>query len=86
MTCACDRRPLGVKKPAILSNLINSRDQMKCSIFSQNKMQIINEPARKILVLLYMAGQVQLACQVELVAYIFCIRLHPGPFFFACLQ
>ena len=34
-------------------------------------MQLINEPARKILVLSYMAGQVQLDCQVELVAYIF---------------
>ena len=34
-------------------------------------MQIINEPARKILVLSYIAGQVQLACQVEQVAYTF---------------
>ena len=41
--------------------------------FSQNKMQIIDEPARKILVLLYITGQVhtQLSCQVELVAYFF---------------
>ena len=54
--------------------------------FSQNKMQIINEPARKILVLRYMAGQVQLAYQVELVAYIFCIMLHLRLFLFAHLQ
>ena len=50
-TCVCDRLPPVVGKTAILSSLINSRDQMKCSIFSQNKMQIINEPARKILAL-----------------------------------
>ena len=81
-TCVCDRLPPIVENTAILSSLINSRDQMKCSIFSQNKMQ----PARKILALSYMAGQVQLGCQVELVAYIFCIRLHLRPFFFACLQ
>ena len=53
----------GVRKTAILSNLINSRDQMKCSIFSRNKMQVINEPARKILALSYMAGQVQLSAK-----------------------
>ena len=46
---------------------------MKCSIFSQNKMQLINEPASQILVLSKMAGQVQLGCQVELVAYIFAL-------------
>ena len=84
-TCVCDRLPPGVGKTAILSSLINSRDQMQCSIFSHNKMQIINEPARKSLALSSMAGQVQLGCQVELVVYSFCIRLHLRPFF-ACLQ
>ena len=59
---------------------------MQYFFFSQNKMQIINEPARKILALSYMGGQVQLGCQVKLVAYIFCIGLHLRPFFFACLQ
>ena len=82
-TCVYDRRPPGVRKTAIVSILIDSRDQMKCSIFSQNKGQIIDKPARKILVLSYITGQVhtQLSCQVELVAYIFCIRLHLHPLF-----
>ena len=46
---------------------------MKCSIFSQNKMQIIDEPARKSSALSYMAANTQLGCQVELVAYIFAL-------------
>ena len=32
-TCVCNRLPPVVGKNAILSSLINSRDQMKCSIF-----------------------------------------------------
>ena len=58
-TCVCDRHPIGVRKTAILWKLItcNSRDKMKYSIFSQNKMQIIGEPARKMLELSYMFGQ-----------------------------